>query len=65
MQNNHAFHSLASGAHPTPEDIERAMARAHRMRSEAVYGYLRQVWEAVARVVRRTPTARTPAPQCC
>jgi hypothetical protein len=65
MRNDHPFHRLAGGAHPTPEDIAHYMARAHRMRSEAVHGYLRRAWEAVARVVRRAPTARTPAAQCC
>jgi hypothetical protein len=65
MRNDHAFRSPANGAYPTPEVIERAMARAHRMRAEAVHEYLRRAWEAVAGVVRRTPTARTPAAQCC
>jgi hypothetical protein len=65
MRNDHAFHGFAGTAHPTAEDIERAMTRAHRMRSEAVHAYLRHAWEAVARLVRRAPASRTPAAQCC
>lgn len=65
MRNDHAFYGFADSTHPTPEDIERSMARAHRMRSEAVHGYLRRAWEAVARLLRRAPASRTPAAQCC
>lgn len=65
MRNDHAFHGIAGSDHPTPEDIERAMARAHRMRSEAMHGYLRRAREAVARLVRRASAPRTPAAQCC
>ena len=65
MRIDHAFHGLAGDAHPTPETIERYMARARRMRSEVVHEYLHRAREAVARLVRRAPAARTPAAQGC
>jgi hypothetical protein len=64
MRSDHVLHGLIGGAHPAPEDIERYMARAHRMRSEAVHEYLRQAWGAIAGLARRAPARRIPTAQC-
>jgi len=65
MRNVHAFHVRAGGELPAPEEIASAMARAHRMRSEAMHEYLHQAWDAIAGLVRRAPARRIPTPQCC
>ena len=41
MRNYHAFNRLAD-RRPTPEEIERLMRAAHRMRSEAVHAHLKR-----------------------
>jgi hypothetical protein len=64
MRSDHAFPS----PFPTREEIERSMRRAHRMRSEAVHGYLRRAVEWLRGGVRRTAAGtsrKVPAPQHC
>ena len=64
MRSDHAF----PRSFPTPEEIERAMRHAHRMRSEAVHGYLRRAVEWLGGIVRPKAVkagGRAPAPQHC
>ena len=56
MRNDHVFYGLIGGEHPTPEEIARHMARAHRMRSETVHEYARP---------RRGVDPRRPAARAC
>jgi hypothetical protein len=59
MRNDHAFHGFAGTAHPTPEEIARAMARARRTRSEVAHGYLTRIaaWiRGALRLRRKTPS---------
>jgi hypothetical protein len=63
MRNDHAFHGFAGGELPTPEEIASAMARAHRMRSEAVHGYLARLAAWLRGALR--PAPKDPVAQCC
>jgi hypothetical protein len=63
MQNDHAFHGFAGGHHPAPEEIARYMARAHRMRSEVVHGYLTRLAAWIRGALR--PASKDPVGQCC
>lgn len=63
MRNDHAFHGLAGTALPTHEEIASAMARAHRMRSEAVHGYLARLAARLRGALR--PAPKDPVAQCC
>ena len=58
MRSNHAF----PRSFPTPEEVERAMRRAHRMRSEVVHGYLSRAARWLRGIVR---AKAAPAPQHC
>jgi hypothetical protein len=63
MRNDHAFHGLVGGELPTHEDIASAMTRAHRMRSEAVHGYLARLAAWLRGALR--PAPKDPVAQCC
>jgi hypothetical protein len=63
MRNDHAFHRRAAGPQPTPEEIERHMARAHRMRSEVVHGQLARFAAWIRGALRSAP--KDPVGQCC
>jgi hypothetical protein len=65
MRTDHAFHGRAGSAHPTPEDIERHMAYAHRMRSEVVHGYFARLAAWIRGVLRLAATPKDPVGQCC
>ena len=63
MQSDHAIHGLAGVELPTHEEIASAMARAHRMRSEAVHGYLARLAARIRGALR--PAPKDPVAQCC
>lgn len=63
MRNDHAFRGRASAEFPTHEEIASAMARAHRMRSEAVHGYLARLAAWLRGALR--PAPKDPVAQCC
>lgn len=63
MRNNHPFGALAGEVLPTQEEIERAMARARRMRAEVAHGYVTRL-AAWLRGARR-PAPKAPVAQCC
>jgi hypothetical protein len=65
MRNDHAFHGLAGDPNPTPEDIDRAIARARRMRSEVIHGYLARLAAWRRGVLRRAAAPKEPVGQCC
>ena len=63
MRNDHAFHGFADAELPTSEEIAGAMARAHRMRAEAVHGYLARLAAWLRGALR--PAPKDPVAQCC
>jgi len=63
MRNDHAFDGRAGAVLPTPEEIAIAMARAHRMRAEAVHGYLARLAAWLRGALR--PAPKDPVAQCC
>ncbi|HSD40425.1 MAG TPA: hypothetical protein VLD36_01020 [Burkholderiales bacterium] len=65
MRNDHIFYSRVSGAQPEPEEIARHMARARRMRSEAVHGYLARAVAWIRGALRSTRAPNGPVGQCC
>ena len=69
MRNDHVFYGPV-GPNPTPEEIERAMRLARRLRSETVHAYLTRAAEWVAGVFGRPATkplgpSKTPTLQRC
>ena len=50
MRNDHTSNPLG-GRYPTPDDIERAVRAAHRLRAEAVHSYLKRAANGLARAV--------------
>jgi hypothetical protein len=65
MRSDHPFHGLDGGAHPTPEDMARYVARARRMRAEAVHGYLARLAVWIRSVLRPAAVPKDPVGQCC
>jgi hypothetical protein len=63
MQNDHAFHGRAGAVLPTPEEIAGAMARARRMRADAVHAYLARLAAWIRGALR--PAPKDPVAQCC
>lgn len=63
MRNDHAFYGRAGTELPTPEELASAMARAHRMRSEAVHAYLARLAAWLRGALR--PAPKDPVAQCC
>jgi hypothetical protein len=65
MRNDHVFYGFIGGEHPTPEEIARHMARAHRMRSETVHEYLSRAAAWIRGALRPTRAPKEPVGQCC
>jgi hypothetical protein len=65
MRNDHVFHGRLGDALPPHEEIERYMARARRMRSEAVHGYLVRAAAWVRSAFRPARSPKEPVGQCC
>lgn len=68
MRNDHVFYGNVG--YPTQADIELAMRRAHRMRSEAVHAYLRRGanwvrWLFRTDAIKVTVRVRAATPQHC
>lgn len=53
MRNDHVFYGHVGGRYPTHEEIEVHLHEAHRLRSEAVHGLLREAFQRLASVFRR------------
>jgi hypothetical protein len=66
MRVDHASsHGFSGGAYPSSDEIARHMARARRMRSEAVHGYLARAGAWFRGVLRPARAPRGPVGQCC
>jgi hypothetical protein len=65
MQNDHVFYDRLGGAIPSPAEIERSMAEARRMRSEAVHEYLVGAIARVREALGLAPAPKGPVGQCC
>lgn len=55
MRRDHVFYGHLGGRDPTPEEIERHIRAAHRLRAEALHELLRGARERLLRVFRRSP----------
>lgn len=65
MRSDHVLFEGIESELPGPEELERSMARARRMRSAAVHEYLGRAWSWARAALRRVRTPADPAPQCC
>jgi hypothetical protein len=66
MRNDHASsQGFGGGAYPSSDKIARHMARARRMRSEAVHGYLARAAAWFRGLLRPAHAPRGTVGQCC
>jgi hypothetical protein len=65
MRNDHVFFAPAASALPSPEELERAMADARRMRSAAMREYLARAWAWARAALWPGRAPQDPVGQCC
>jgi hypothetical protein len=65
MRNDHVFYDRLGDALPSHAEIERSMARARRMRAEAVHEYLVGAIAWIRRALGHASAPKAPVGQCC
>jgi hypothetical protein len=65
MRNDHVFFAVDASELPSPEELERAMAEARRMRSAAMHEYLARAWAWACVALRPRRAPQDPVGQCC
>jgi hypothetical protein len=65
MRNDHVYQGRPKGEHPSPAELALYMARARRMRSEAVHEVLARAVAWIRDALRPTRTPKGSVGQCC
>jgi hypothetical protein len=65
MRNDHVFFANDGSELPNPEELERAIADARRMRSAAMHDYLGRAWAWARAALWPGRAPRDPVGQCC